>query len=439
MIRRAALTYAVVAVLATGTATAQVVDRDNNTSSVSGGSAPIPSVLDVGAARREPAGATDPATTTVGDRSPRHDSRSQRRRDATALLDRLVVQLKVGRRAVASYERTGRRMRTWFGCIDRVPVDQVGDIEHRWGFQYDEQDGTGLDARPALVLHTGSGRPDLLLLRLARDTGCLSQAPDPNGTGADARVAHPHRAGRPINRMTLRKVERRLRRLDARIDEVESAAERFDEWESCLSWLPVTELGHEDQSLGYLFDAPGRLPDAPQSSRVGAVDIDASEWDDPDYELLAFLGRDRPSSAAECGHEPGEGVDRAVPPPRGADARRVLTTRGGRGRGESLRDRLGDLRRDVAGAIEDIEDLREPVEEFVHFDECMYTVGMRNRGSSTDGYRYVDSAGTVSHRSALSFDLRGLTLPEMDIMAFSGEEPPQIECNEDAGGEGTDE
>ena len=35
--------------------------------------------------------------------------------------------------------------------------------------------------------------------------------------------------------------------------------------------------------------------------------------------------------------------------------------------------------------------------------------------------------------------MRGHRLPQMSLMAFPGEEPPQIECNEDASGAETDE
>ena len=40
--------------------------------------------------------------------------------------------------------------------------------------------------------------------------------------------------------------------------------------------------------------------------------------------------------------------------------------------------------------------------------------------------------GDTARRSARSFDLRGDHLPQFNLMAFPGEEPPQIECNEDA-------
>ena len=55
------------------------------------------------------------------------------------------------------------------------------------------------------------------------------------------------------------------------------------------------------------------------------------------------------------------------------------------------------------------------------------------------GYEYVGRNGSVRYRPALSYDLGELTAPQLQVMAFPGEEPPQIECNEDAGGLGTDE
>lgn len=349
----------------------------------------------------------------------------------TPTLDELAAQIRRAERAVSEFERVGRRMTTWFACIKQLPVDQVGDRHHGWGFEYDERDGTGIDLRPALVIHRGSGWPDALLLRFSRTPRCVSRAPDPNGTGADARPVlgrgGPVRRGEVDRTGRLDRLEKRMRVLFRRLDDVDTKFSRFDQWESCLSWLPVTELGHEDQNLGFRFDHPGG-PAGPQQ-HVAAVDIDTSEWDDPDYELLAFLGRDRPFRNAECGHDPGEGVDRAVT---------AAARRNGDGL-DSVQERIGDLRRDLKGVKEDIEDLVEPVEEFVQFDECMYTVGMRNRGGDGAGYRFVRPDGTLAHRDALSFDLTGLRLPEMDIMAFSGEEPPQIECNEDAAGEFTDE
>lgn len=254
------------------------------------------------------------------------------------------------------------------GCTTYLGVDQAGDIQHRWGFLYDERDGTGIDRRPALV-RAPVRDADAVLLRMSTARRCLSAAPDPNGTGDDARRRTP----------SLGQLERLARR-------VERKADRFDHWESCLSWLPVTEDGDARQDLGFLTKRHG-------GRHLPAIGIDTSEWDDPDYELLV---RD-----ADCETEPGEAVDRAAP-------------RIDRGR--------------LAALQEDVEDLVEPVGEITRFDECMYTVGLQQHR----GYLFRDRRGHRSRRAALSFDLRGPRLPDISVMATSGEEPPQIECNEDA-------
>jgi hypothetical protein len=297
------------------------------------------------------------------------------------------------------------------GCTREVGVDQVGDAGHRWGFRYDERDGTGVDLRPALV-RSRRGRPDLVMLRLSTAPECLSAAPDPNGTGEDARAVVLRAAldtPRPA-RLDVPRLLQQLRRLDELSESVATDAKRFDEWESCLSWLPVTEAGDAAQDLGFVH---GRRAGR---THLPAIDIDTSEWDDPDYELLVFRGRDRPFRSRECGNEPGEQVDRpaANAAPQAPSAR--------------SRSPLDELRSGVAALSEDVADLREPVGEIVQFDECMYTVGVQDRA----GYLFTGPRGTLSHRSALSFDMRGTSLPQMSLMAISAEEPPQIECNEDA-------
>lgn len=267
-----------------------------------------------------------------------------------------------------------RRFDRLLACTTPVGVREAGDRQHRWGFLYDERDGTGIDRRPALV-RAPLRKADHVLLGLATTRRCLSAAPDPNGTGDDARVA--------ARRTT------RLDRLERIAERVERTADRFDAWESCLSWLPVTEDGDAGQDLGFL--TAGR-----SGRHLPAVGVDTSEWDDPDYQLLVRQRRG-------CGPDPGEGVDRVA------------------GGGEDVRSRLAALR-------EDVEDLIEPVVEITRFDECMYTVGLHQR----PGYLFRDRTGHRTRRAALSFDLRGPRLPAISVMATSGEEPPQIECNEDA-------
>jgi len=105
----------------------------------------------------------------------------------------------------------------------------------------------------------------------------------------------------------------------------------------------------------------------------------------------------------------------------------------------SVHERIRDLQQAMSSLREDVEDLKEPVEEFDLFDQCMFTIGVTQYGKrdSTSGYHYGTDGR--QRRQALAMDMRGFDPPRYDMMAFPGEEPPQIECNEDAGGEDTDE
>jgi hypothetical protein len=93
----------------------------------------------------------------------------------------------------------------------------------------------------------------------------------------------------------------------------------------------------------------------------------------------------------------------------------------------------------VASLREDIEDLKDPVEEFDLFDQCMFTIGVTQYGETDGSSGYFYGRDGRERRQALAMDMRGFDPPQYDFLAFPGEEPPQIECNEDAGGQGTDE
>jgi hypothetical protein len=105
----------------------------------------------------------------------------------------------------------------------------------------------------------------------------------------------------------------------------------------------------------------------------------------------------------------------------------------------SNQERLRDLQQEVASLREDVEDLKEPVEEFDLFDQCMFTIGVTQYGEPDGSSGYLYGEGGQERRQALAMDMRGFDSPQYDLLAFPGEEPPQIECNEDAGGQGTDE
>jgi hypothetical protein len=101
----------------------------------------------------------------------------------------------------------------------------------------------------------------------------------------------------------------------------------------------------------------------------------------------------------------------------------------------TLRDRVEDLQEEVESLTEDIEDLREPVEEFDLFDQCAYTIGVTQFGTWGGDTGFLFGPAGTRRRPALAIDMRGFGRPQYDFLAFPGEEPPSIECNEDAGEE----
>ena len=209
-------------------------------------------------------------------------------------------------------EQTSDRYTQWKTCVSLVRVNEVGDEDNRFGYNYDERDGTGQTFMSALVVDREDERPEYAFLKFARRSGCESQPTQPGGTAEDASaggldIIQPELAAEATATTREARVlalERKVRRLNERAEDLESMSEHFDEWESCLSWVPVTEYGDADGHFGYLFGEKGVDP-----GYRPAITVDRSEWDDPDYEFLAFIGRDRPFSGRECGHEPGEGVD----------------------------------------------------------------------------------------------------------------------------------
>jgi hypothetical protein len=201
-------------------------------------------------------------------------------------------------------ELSAARYADWQACLRGVPVSEYGDPDRQSGYLYDERDGTGLGRRPALAVDRKS-RPrkeDYLFLNFSRRSNCRSDAPLSGGT-ADPASAHTSSVRRRTLRSTVTDLERRVRRMKRAARRLLASSEHFDAWESCVSWVPVTEYGDPDGKFGYLFGSRG----APAPGYRPALAIDRSDWDDPDYEFLAFVGGDRPGRS--CQDEPGEGVD----------------------------------------------------------------------------------------------------------------------------------
>jgi hypothetical protein len=205
------------------------------------------------------------------------------------------------------------RYDAWQSCLTGVPVTEYGDPDRQSGYLYDERDGTGTSFMPALAVDRGrrDGEEDYLFLDFGRTRACRSDAPVPGGTAdpAMARVSHAAVLRRTRASAARRQagdidaLERRVARLKRKARRLLAASEHFDAWESCVSWVPVTEYGDPGGEFGYAFGRPG----AHALRWRPALAVDRSDWDDPDYMFLAFVGGDRPGG--RCQDEPGEGDD----------------------------------------------------------------------------------------------------------------------------------
>ena len=213
-------------------------------------------------------------------------------------------------------EQSAENYEDWQTCLRYVPVNEQGDRDRQSGYLYDERDGTGVGFMDGIAVDRRRrwGREDYLFIHFSRAAACRNESPQPGGTAEPASVAG---AGNPTTARSsarsrrrtagphgpdLARLERKAARLFARSQRLETISERFDEWESCVSWVPVTEMGDPDRKFGYLYGQKG----APAGYRA-ALHIDRADWDDPDYMFLALVGGDRPGRT--CQDEPGEAVD----------------------------------------------------------------------------------------------------------------------------------
>jgi hypothetical protein len=104
----------------------------------------------------------------------------------------------------------------------------------------------------------------------------------------------------------------------------------------------------------------------------------------------------------------------------------------------SFADRVEELQQELDSLTEEIEDLQEPVAEFELFDECMYLIGVSEYGGADRAFGHLFGPDGQARRPALALDLHPSSRPRYQFLAFPGEEPPSIECNEDAGQESID-
>ena len=196
-----------------------------------------------------------PEATAAGEDSPwpRTEALQPNVRVAQRELERLEEQVELMEQTAENYE-------DWQTCLTYVPVNEIGDRDRQSGYLYDDRDGTGVGYMDALAVDRRRrwGREDYLFIHFRGD-GCWTDNPQPGGTAepASARAASVRTGARPGLKRRVRMLERKADRLSQRSQRLEAVSERFDEWESCVSWVPVTEFGDPDQKFGYLFGSQG--------------------------------------------------------------------------------------------------------------------------------------------------------------------------------------
>ena len=80
-------------------------------------------------------------------------------------------------RQIEIMEVTSDRYAQWKTCVSLVPVNEVGDEDNRFGYNYDERDGTRQTFMSALVVDREDERPEYAFLKFARRTGARASRP----------------------------------------------------------------------------------------------------------------------------------------------------------------------------------------------------------------------------------------------------------------------
>src|SRR4051794_28256580 len=70
---------------------------------------------------------------------------------------------------------------------------------------------------------------------------------------ASARVDSPWPTGGSL-RANVRAAEREIAGLEQKVELMQVSAQRYDDWRTCITWVPVTEYGDPDRQFGFAYD-----------------------------------------------------------------------------------------------------------------------------------------------------------------------------------------
>ena len=91
----------------------------------------------------------------------------------------------------------------------------------------------------------------------------------------------------------VRVARRELQRLGEQVELMEQSAENYEDWQTCLQYVPVNELGDRDRQSGYLYDDR----DSTGTAHMDALAVDRRRrWGREDYLFIDFRGSCRTDS-----------------------------------------------------------------------------------------------------------------------------------------------
>ena len=241
-------------------------------------------------------------------------AREPRPAPTVARLERSIAGLE---RQIAVMEQTAERYAKWRTCVSLVPVNE--EATPTTASATTTTSGTGRDGP--------SCPPSSWTPRTRRRSTPSSGSPAETAATA-SRPSRGHGRGRLARHLRRHRYRARLLLREARVARAGGAGGQDTRARAEVRALRREGGGpREDvralRRVGVLSllgardrvrrrRQPLRLPLRRAGGGPGyrsAIAVDTSEWDDPDYEFLAFVGRDRPFADRECEGEPGEGVD----------------------------------------------------------------------------------------------------------------------------------
>jgi hypothetical protein len=247
-------------------------------------------------------------------------------------------------------------------------------------------------------------------------------------------------------RPNVRAVQREVRGLTAEVDLMEGSVSRYDDWETCLRYVPVSEFGDPDRQFGYAYDDR-------DGTGIGfrpalALDYQASAGRE-DYMFIDFddggclSDAPQPGGTAEPASvdSPGARVPQARAKPLWNALPTAPTTPSARQAGRrpkraTLRRTVRTLERRVRRMKRAVRRLETSSKRFDAWGSCVSWVPVTEYGDPDGkfGYLYgLRDTTAPSYRPAIAIDRSDWDDPDYMFLALVGGDRPGKPCQDEPG------